>query len=169
MSDEVRILVAYYSRTGNTERLARAVGEGAAAVEGARVIVRPVDAVTREDLATAHAVVLGSPTHLGAAAGPMKTFLDDWELRLELPTVPERALEGKIGSAFATEGYTGGGQLVLLELHQSLLRVGMIVLAEPTGLGPVGRTEQGDTMPAACTAGRALGHRVATLARRLFD
>jgi NAD(P)H dehydrogenase (quinone) len=161
------ILVAYYSWKGLTEELAQAVAAGVDSVDGSRARVCSVDSVERDDLLRADGVILGSPTYLGSMAGPMKTFIDDWELRMGLHKRDVQMLRGKVVGAFATEGRKGGGQLVLLQLLQVMLRVGMVAVAEPGGLGPVGRNEDIDTMPEARAAGHALGKRVAELALRL--
>src|SRR5260370_25401272 len=60
-----RILVAYYSETGNTEKMAAAVREGAASVDGASVTLRKVVDVTDEEIRSADGIVLGSPVQWG--------------------------------------------------------------------------------------------------------
>ena len=42
----VKILVLYYTRTGNTEALAKAVAEGVKSVKGVSVVVKRVDYAT---------------------------------------------------------------------------------------------------------------------------
>ena len=46
----VTVLVAYHSASGNTEKLAEGVAEGARAVSGARVLLKRVGAVEAGDL-----------------------------------------------------------------------------------------------------------------------
>jgi len=163
----VDVLVAYYTWKGHTERMAHAVAAGVASVEGARAVVRPIAEVGADDLLGAAGVILGSPTYLGSMAGPMKLFLDDWELRFGINRRFDRNLTGRVAGAFATEGRTGGGELVLAELLQVLLRAGLVGVSAPAGLGPIARTEDDVTIEAGCEAARALGARVARLAVRL--
>src|SRR5450759_1811926 len=67
----VRILIAYHSRTGNTEKMAAAVREGAVSVTGVEIVLRKVAEVTSDDIVKADGIVLGTPvavsyTHLRA-------------------------------------------------------------------------------------------------------
>ena len=66
LADDVRlknqtvdVLIAYDSMTGNTERMAQAVAQGARRVHGAVPLVKKVSEVTKEDLEAADAIVLG--------------------------------------------------------------------------------------------------------------
>jgi len=83
----VRILVAYYSRTGNTEQMARGVVEGTQREPGAVATLKKVSEVSKEDLDAADGIVLGCPTYSiwaesGAAAitGPLDAGVGEGEL-----------------------------------------------------------------------------------------
>jgi len=171
-SEEIRILVVYYSLTGNTEKMAEAVAEGARSVPGATVMTRRVEDVTREDLLAADGIVLGSPVYYANMAGPMKSFIDDWGLRFNV------YLGDKVGGAFATGGeQTGGQQHVVVSLLLAMMNNGMIIV------GPVHRQgnirfgtfgASAQTSPPDAGIGdselgeaRKLGKRVASVARRL--
>jgi len=105
------VLVVYYSQSGNTERFAKMVAEGARRVPGASVTLKAVADVTREDLVDADGLVLGSPTYYANIAGPMKSFIDDWAFKYVV------YLGGKVGGAFATGGGdTGGKEHVVISL-----------------------------------------------------
>ena len=52
----VRILIAYHSRTGNTEKMAAAVREGAASVTGVEIVLRKVDEVTSDEIVKADGI-----------------------------------------------------------------------------------------------------------------
>lgn len=69
-----RILVLYYSRTGNTRRMAEAVAVGAKST-GAEVTLCGVENFTLEQLPEYEGIMAGSPTYYGIVAGPMKVFL----------------------------------------------------------------------------------------------
>ena len=57
----VRILIAYHSRTGNTEKMAAAVRDGASSVTGVEVILRKVADVTAADIVKSDGIILGTP------------------------------------------------------------------------------------------------------------
>jgi len=70
-----KLLVVYYSRTGNTAQMAKAVGEGAESA-GAIVKMKKVTEATPEDLFDCDAVIFGTPTNFGQLAGLIKEFFD---------------------------------------------------------------------------------------------
>ena len=91
----MQILVLYFSRHGSTERLARQICRGVETVPTASAIMRTVPAVsgeceavappipdsgppyaTLEELAGCAGLIIGSPTHFGNMAAPLKYFLD---------------------------------------------------------------------------------------------
>ncbi len=71
-----RILIVYHSQTGHTERMAKAVAEGAAAMEEAEVLVRRAADATAEDLLWADGIAIGSPENFGYLSGMIKDFFD---------------------------------------------------------------------------------------------
>jgi len=56
--DMVKVLVAYDSRTGHTEKMAFAVAEGAKQISGVEVVVKKVDQTSLEDLLNADGITL---------------------------------------------------------------------------------------------------------------
>jgi len=85
----VKILVLYYSRSGNTETLAKAVAEGARSVEGVTVELKRVDYATVEDIVSCDGVAVGSPNYFGYMAGIMKDYFDKaWSVRDKLAGKP---------------------------------------------------------------------------------
>ena len=56
-----KILVLYYSRTGNTEKMAKAVAEGARSVQGVAVDLKYY--VSPEELAGFDAILVGAATY----------------------------------------------------------------------------------------------------------
>jgi multimeric flavodoxin WrbA len=71
-----KILIIYHSQTGNTKKMAEAVGEGARAVEGVEVILKKAADATLEDLLTADGLVVGTPENFGYMSGMLKDFFD---------------------------------------------------------------------------------------------
>lgn len=72
----MKILIIYHSQTGNTERMARAVADGAESVEGADVILKRVGDATLQDLLSCQGLVIGTPENFGYMAGMVKDFFD---------------------------------------------------------------------------------------------
>ena len=157
-----RILVVYYSRSGNTEKMARAVAEGAEGVAGATVEVRKVADTKPEDLLKADAIVMGSPVYYGGMAAELKKLIDD-------SVKFHKKLDGKVGAAFASSGAEhGGNESTILDILNSLLIHGMIVHGDPLGdhYGPVAVGAPDERSKKSCLR---LGQRVAELAVRLFN
>ena len=71
------ILVAYDSVTGNTEKMATGVVEGAKALS-ANVSLKRVGEVTTEDLLSADAIIVGSPVYFANVSGAVKMSFDQW-------------------------------------------------------------------------------------------
>ena len=71
-----KILIIYHSQTGNTEKMARAVAEGARSIEGAEVFLKRVDDATLEDLLDADGLAIGTPENFGYMSGMVKDFFD---------------------------------------------------------------------------------------------
>ena len=117
-----RILVVYYSRTGNTEKFAGGVAEGVKRVHGAAAVVKRVEDVTKEDLEAADAIALGCPTYFGNIPGKMKVAIDDWNWKWKVD------FTDKVGGAFSTgSGQVGGKEFVIVSLLMFMLNNRMIV------------------------------------------
>ena len=95
-----RGLVVYHSDTGNTEKMAKAIGEGIKDA-GLDVEVKSVDDTSQDDLVAADAIVMGSPTYFSAMSGKMKAFIDE---SINLWPGGPGPLKDKIGAAFTSSG-----------------------------------------------------------------
>ncbi|THF64589.1 FprA family A-type flavoprotein [Pseudothauera nasutitermitis] len=99
---EKTLLVFYISAYGNTERMARAVRDGAEGVEGVRVSLYDLaggDPAPFVDLIEeADGLMFGSPTINGDAVKPV------WDLLSSLTLVK---VKGKFGAAFGSFGWSG--------------------------------------------------------------
>ena len=71
-----KILIVYHSQTGHTEKMARAVAEGAEAIEDATVLLKRAAEATAEDLLWADGIALGTPENFGYMSGMLKDFFD---------------------------------------------------------------------------------------------
>lgn len=203
----MKVLIVYYSMYGHIHKMAEAVAEGVREVNGAEAILRRVPETlpeevlekmgaiesqrsmsnvpicTVEELASADAVIFGTPTRFGNMCGQMRQFLDAtgklWATA---------ALVGKVGSVFTSSGTQHGGQeSTILSFHITLLHQGFVVVGLPytfqgqtrmdeiTGGSPYGASTiaggSGERMPSdnELDAARFQGKHVATIASKLKE
>lgn len=201
----MKVLVVFYSMYGHIYRLAEAMAEGARTVAGTQVEMRrapetlpeevlkkmgAVDAqkafahipvCKTEELASADAIIFGTPTRFGNMCGQMRQFLDAtgqlWA---------NGALVGKVGSVFTSSATQHGGQeSTILSFHITLLHHGMVIIGLPyafqgqmrideiTGGSPYGASTiaggKGERMPSEneIAAARFQGKHVASIAFKL--
>jgi len=201
----MKTLIVYYSTYGHVHKMAEAVAEGVREIDGAEVILRRVpetlpeevlekmgaveaqQSMTNvpicsvEELASADAVIFGTPTRFGNMCGQMRQFLDAtgqlWA---------NGSLIGKVGSVFASSATQHGGQeSTILTFHVTLLHHGLVVVGLPyafqgqmrideiTGGSPYGASTiaggDGSRMPSEneLDAARFQGKHVADIAAKL--
>jgi NAD(P)H dehydrogenase (quinone) len=202
----MKVLIVYYSMYGHINRMAEAIAEGAKSVKGTEVVLRRVPETlsqevlvkmgaveaqkkfenvpiaTVDELASADAIIFGTPTRFGNMCGQMRQFLDAtgglWA---------KGALVGKVGSVFTSSATQHGGQeSTLLSFHITLLHQGFVIVGLPysfqgqmrndeiTGGSPYGASTiagtQGERTPTEneLQAARFQGAYVATIASKLF-
>jgi flavodoxin I len=102
-----KILVIYYSRSGNTEKMAKAVVEGAKSNQ--KVIVDLNYHVEAEELANYDAILVGTPTY--HAQMPI-----DFKNLFEEAATKQINLRNKIGSAFGSYGWSGEAPQAVAEI-----------------------------------------------------
>ena len=162
----VKVLVTYHSLTGNTERMAESVVEGAKSVPGATVVLKRVGQVTAEDLFSSDAVIVGSPVYWSNMSGEVKTFFDNWQFKFGV--FPEFKMKNKVGAAFATGGQISSGkEVTMLTILAAMLGNQMIVVSGGGAFGASATTE-GDSPgidKKELADAKALGQRVADVAR----
>lgn len=118
----VRVLVVYYSLTGNTEQMAQGVVTGINRVPKAIASLKKVEDIAKQDLEAADAIILGCPTYFGDVPGKMKSLMDDWNWTLKVD------FTDKVGGAFATGGgQVGGKEHTVISLLIFMLQNRMIV------------------------------------------
>jgi NAD(P)H dehydrogenase (quinone) len=160
------VLVAYHSRSGYTEKMAREVAEGATSVPGTRIVLKRVGEVTGPDLFSSDAVIVGSPVYWSNMAGEVKTFFDNWQFKFGV--FPEFKMRNKVGAAFTTGGQVAGGkELTMLTILAAMLGNQMILVSGGGTFGASATTE-GDSPgldDKELSDARALGKRVAEVAR----
>jgi len=200
-----KVLIVHYSMYGHIYKMAEAVAEGVRGVAGCEAIIKRVPetlteevlgkmgalesqktmahipVATVDDLASADAIIFGTPTRFGNMCGQMRQFLDaTGGLWLK------GALIGKVGSVFASSATQHGGQeSTILSFHITLLHQGMVVVglpysfagqmgvAEITGCSPYGASTitggEGERMPSdnELAGARFQGAHVAQIALKL--
>jgi NAD(P)H dehydrogenase (quinone) len=166
--------VAYYSLTGNTEKMAEGVVDGVKRIRGATVSLKKADEVTKEDLEHADGIILGCPAYYGTIPGRMKVVIDDWSWRMKVD------FTDKAGGAFSTGGGQAGGKefvavsLVIFMLNNRMIVAGPLYRNDKTGSvwGEVGAAAMTGPLDPGVGEGeldsaRRLGERVAHLAQKL--
>jgi NAD(P)H dehydrogenase (quinone) len=158
----MEILVVYYSKSGNTAKLAEEVGKGVQEVEGAVCRLKSVEEVANDDFVSASGIIAGSPVYYGSMAAELKAVFD----RL-LPV--RKKMGNKVGAAFCTSGHhTGGKETTMLSILQAMLINGMVVVGDPLDAsGHYGAACSGTPDAVTASVARKLGKRVAQLARSL--
>jgi NAD(P)H dehydrogenase (quinone) len=132
------ILIAYYSQTGNTEKLAGAIGKGAASVKGAEIAVKKVADVKDAEILQADGILLGTPVQWGNAAVGAKQFLDRvgdvlWKAKTNG--------DGKTAGAFCTGGGVAlGKDVARMSIISGFLTMRFVIVGgvDDAGFGTMG-------------------------------
>ena len=154
-----RVLIAYYSRTGYTEKMAEFIAEGIR-FSGNQVTIKKVsDMKKATDIDGYDGYVFGSPTFYQTIAEPMKTFL----------FLAEKAdLKGKLAGAFGSYSHEGNAPGMILDTMQYIFNMetfelGALKLKEHElaifdSHNPA--TAQSETMRACQQYGKAFGEKL---------
>lgn len=127
-----KIIVIYYTRGGNTKKMAESIAQGVDQA-GVESVVKEVGTVKVEELAGYDGIIIGSPTYYGSMASEIKKLLDS-------TFCLHGKLEGKAGAAFTSSANIGGGnETAILDILNAMLIHGMIVQGDSLGdhYGPV--------------------------------
>jgi NAD(P)H dehydrogenase (quinone) len=142
-----KVLVLYYSSYGHIEQMAYEVAKGAGTVDGVEAVVKrvpetapaevakaahfkldqPAPIATVAELPDYDAIIFGTPTRYGNATSQMRSFIDQtgglWA---------KGALEGKVGSVFASSATQhGGNETTIITMIPTLLHLGFVVVGLP--------------------------------------
>jgi len=154
-----KVLVIYYSRTGNTKKMAESILEGLKR-EGVDALTKDIKDVEADELLKYDGIIIGSPTYYGTMSAQIKKLLDE--------TVKFHGkLEGKVGAAFASSAnVAGGNETTILDILNAMLIHGMIIQGDPQGdhYGPVSIGEPDARATKECIR---LGSRVAKLVNKI--
>ena len=114
-----KVLVIYYSRSGNTEKMAKAVAEGAKS--NPNITVDLSYHIEAEALADYDAILVGSPTYNTQMPIDFKNLFED-------ASEKQINLKNKIGSAFGSYGWSGEAPQAVIEI---LKKFGIQVIEPP--------------------------------------
>ena len=114
-----KVLVAYVSRTGKTEKMAESIAEGIR-ISGNKAELRKVsDIKSHEELAGYDGYVFGCPTYHRDMTAGMKTFL----------FIAEKAnLVGKIGGAFGSYTHSGESAPMVFDTMMHVFKMDVVDL-----------------------------------------
>jgi len=158
----MQILILYYSKGGNTRKLAEEIAQGVDSVEGVESVIKKTDEVSKDDFVNAAGLVAGSPVYFGLMAAQLKQVFDEY-------VSVRKKMEGKVGAAFATSADPSGGkETTMLSIIQVMLIYGMVIVGDPmAATGHYGTACVGAPDSGTAENGRKLGQRVAELALKL--
>ena len=156
----VEILILYYSQQGSTAEMANHIARGVAKVAGAQAKMRTVPEISAvceavaddipaqgppyaslDDLRSCDGMAVGSPTHFGNMAAPLKYFFDNTSSLWFAG-----ALSGKPAGVFtATSSMHGGQETTLISMMLPLLHHGMVLVGVPSREAALLETKTGGT------------------------
>jgi len=143
------LLVAYYTGGGNTERMAKAIAEGAEA-GGVEATVKRVEECELGDLVKADGLALGSPTYFSNVAWQVKKLIDE-----SIELYGGKQLKGKVGGVFTSSGTERDARDCLKMLEIAMGFHHQMSLVEP-GLIGLSRQPEEETRAASQEYGRRL-------------
>jgi flavodoxin I len=102
-----KVLVIYYSRSGNTEKMAKAVAEGAKSYQNVAVDLNYH--IEAEELASYDAILVGTPTYHTQMPIDFKNLFEEVSTK-------HINLKNKVGSAFGSYGWSGEAPQAVSEI-----------------------------------------------------
>jgi NAD(P)H dehydrogenase (quinone) len=167
-----RILIAYYSETGNTEKIAQAIQKGAAGVAGVEATLRKTADVKDEEILRTDGLIVGTPVQWANAATEARKFVDRagavlWNAKT--------SGDGRTAGAFCTGGGVAMGKdIARLSILSAFLTMKFTVIGgeDDQGFGTLGpEATTGPTDPGLSDReldeARRFGERFAKLTRQL--
>ena len=144
------ILIVYYSKNDSTKKMARTIARGIESTGSINAKIRTVNSkhysdtddaiVTKKDLKDCVGMIIGSPTHFGNMAAPLKSFdstTEEWF---------NHTLESKLGGVFtSTSSMHGGQETTLISMMLPLIHHGMLIVGVPYSEKSLSTTSSGGT------------------------
>jgi len=129
-----KVLVAYYSKTGNTEKMAEYIGEGIRITENGAELKKISEIKSEKDLEGYDGFVFGCPTYHRDITAGMKTFL----------FLAEKAnLVGKMGGAFGSYTHSGESANMIYDTMLHVFKMDMVDLGALDLKEQVLKTDEG--------------------------
>jgi NAD(P)H dehydrogenase (quinone) len=156
----MKVLIGYYSKTGNTKKMAEAIAKGVKQEDIDYDLISIKDIKT-DDLLDYETIIFGTPTYYGQMAAELKKLLDE-------SVEYHGKLSGKVGGAFTSSGMIGGGgETTIFSIFQALMIHGMIVIgdAQIQHYGPLAIGSPDDKAIKTCIK---YGQKIAQLTKKLF-
>lgn len=111
-----KVLIAFFSRTGNTQKMAEFIAEGVRFTGNQAELKKITEIKTEKDLEGYDAYVFGCPTYHKTMTENFKTFL----------FLAERAnLNGKIGGAFGSSTHSGEAPQIIFDTMEFVFKMKM--------------------------------------------
>jgi flavodoxin len=116
----MKVLIAFASLTGNTEKMAQYIAEGVR-FTGSEAVIKNITEIKEAGALDGFDIyIFGSPTYHRDMMGTMKTFLF---------LAKKAALEGKLAGAFGSYTHSGDAPSLILETMEYVYKM------KPTNLG----------------------------------
>jgi len=116
-----KIVIIFDSKTGNTEKMAKCIANGAKSVREVNVFLKKLgEAFSLSILDDADAIILGAPAHYAYVTPDMRNFLAYLKDEKEAGRLN---LEEKLGAAFGSYGWDGGVAIERLALEMEHLGI----------------------------------------------
>lgn len=135
------ILITYYSSSGSTTQMAKAIAEGVLKVPNTDVVFKSISETTQADLLSANAIIIGSPVYNANPAPEVLKFIQNWPFE-------GAPLKNKLAAVFVTGGgISSGEELVQSALMHSMLIFGMVIVGGETWKSAFGASAITDEPP----------------------
>jgi flavorubredoxin len=112
-----KIVIVYFSRTGNTKTMAQLIHEELTKQSDIQVGLQTH--IAPEDLAQYDAILIGAPTYHHRMTQTISTLLEDVAIK-------EVNLAGKLGAAFGSFGWSGEAPRLVLEVMENIFQMNVI-------------------------------------------
>ena len=110
----MKVLIAYFSLSGKTEKMAEYIAEGVR-FSGQQAVAKKIsDIKSANDLANYDGYIFGSPTYHRDMAEPMKTFLF---------LAKKADLQGKLAGAFGSYTHSGDAPAIIFDTMQYVCKM----------------------------------------------
>ncbi len=154
------VLILYYSRSGATAAMARAITQGVESIDGIEAKIRTVPSVSPDHQATAASIpetgaiyssldelkhcaglILGSPTRFGQMAAPLKYFIDSTGSLWGAGAL----IDKPVGTFTSTASLHGGQEATLFNMAVPMIHHGMVYCGIPFSEDALYNTRSGGT------------------------